>query len=162
MTLLIQKVFAYFHLKLLFLAQNSLTFHPEFWPKTRPIELVIQNIDGFTLNEIERLLGAPMPEIARKQALSPVSFGGLGLQSAMDNTRHQFLYGKGLESFGQQLCNLRGLPKPPVPTKIQPPNGAKTKLERLVRTALEGDRTLIEFYMVKKLHYTSTERVHNE
>ena len=114
-------------------------------PESWPIEL-LQNIDGFTLNEIERLLGTPMSEIARKQALSPVSFGGLGLHFAMDNTRHQFLYDKGLESIGQQLCNLRGLeaiPKPPVPTKIQPSNRAKTKLQALLRTASEGDRTLL-------------------
>ena len=39
-------------------------------PESWPIEL-LQNIDEFTLNEIEILFWAPMSKIARKQALSP-------------------------------------------------------------------------------------------
>ena len=96
-------------------------------PDSWPIEL-LQKIDSFSLAEIENIAGGPLSTNAQSQALSPVSFGRLGLQSATDTVRHRSMYAKGLESIGKQLRELKGLdgiPLPLVPTGDLPRNGAQ-------------------------------------
>ena len=73
------------------------------WPSE-----ALEELDRYTLGELERIVGAPLPDNAAKRALLPLSFGGLGLSRATDSTKNCFLFQTGLNSINEKLSLLRG------------------------------------------------------
>ena len=108
------------HLKDLKHKQGELTILRSAGPYTRVAHLfraveptiwedsLLEELDGYTVSEVERILGTPLIINKQQQLFLPLSFGGTGLRSAADRRRLQSLYDEGSRSVSLKSSSLQG------------------------------------------------------
>ena len=69
---------------------------------------LFEEIDSYTLKELERILGTPIPFAAETRVLQPISIGGVGLPSAVDETRRNRLVQRAKISICEKVRLLKG------------------------------------------------------
>ena len=69
---------------------------------------LFEKIYSYTLNELERILGTPLPLAAKSQVLQPISFCGVGLPSAVYETRRNRLIQSEKISISEKVQHLKG------------------------------------------------------
>ena len=99
-----------------------------------------------TVRELERIVASPFSESTIKQALAPISFGGLGLPSATDQVKHWQLYSSAQNSIRDRMVSLSNFEDVLAPTQTQVfelPNSSKEIFEGLMQTGSPRIRSLL-------------------
>ena len=110
----------------------------------------LERLDSFTFKEIERILSSPLSVENKAQITTPITFGGLGLQSASDKAKssHTFISARTrIYNASKRLAGFDDITFPAPENKLSVPNGAQ-----LVTNTLSQSTDIVKqaFYLASK------------